>query len=280
MTPATHLWAIGYDDTERAGQVRDVISRLGWDTGHGGKYLILLDIAVVVRNPDGSFTFDHKPFPGIANILGCAAVGFLAGLVLAAPLTGAIVGALVGGVGTAASAASAGIEGDFIRKVETLMKPGTSALFVLDEEGDMEIILHAIRGLGGTVLQTNVDLDRTKLIQSTLAVASADVTETAAIARLPDHARELQGRRGNHPRETDDPVTVYTLNDPYQAEIIKAVLRGEGISCELDGERQAGLSHILEIRVLVRARDARRARKFIRRHEIQSVKEHSTLAAE
>ena len=53
--------------------------------------------------------------------------------------------------------------------------------------------------------------------------------------------------------EADDPVAVYMLNDPYQAELIKTVLRGEGIFCELDGERQAGLSDILEIGVLVRA---------------------------
>jgi len=33
----------------------------------------------------------------------------------------------------------------------------------------MDVILHAIRGLGGTVLKTNVDLDRAQLIQSTLA---------------------------------------------------------------------------------------------------------------
>jgi hypothetical protein len=70
---------------ERADQVRDEITRLGWDSGQAGKYLILLDIAVVVRHPDGSFTFDRKPFPGAANILTCTAVGFLAGLVVAAP---------------------------------------------------------------------------------------------------------------------------------------------------------------------------------------------------
>jgi len=80
--------------------------------------------------------------------------------------------------------------------------------------------------------------------------------------------------------ESDDPVTVYTLNDPYQAEIIKAALRGEGISCELDGERQAGLSEILEIGVLVRAQDADRARKLIRQHEIQWVKEHGVPRSE
>jgi len=42
------------------------------------------------------------------------------------------------------------------------MKSGTSATFVLDCEGDMDVILHAIRGLGGTVLKTNVDVERAR----------------------------------------------------------------------------------------------------------------------
>ena len=112
---------------------------------------------------------DRQPFPGVANIMVCTVVGFLAGLVVAAPLAGAAVGAVVGGAGTAASTAEAGIGDDFVREVQGLMKPGTSALFVLDDEGDMEVILHTIQGLGGTVLKTNVDLERAKLIQSTLA---------------------------------------------------------------------------------------------------------------
>ena len=171
---ASHLWAVGFDDVARAEQVRDIISGLAWDADQVGKYIILEDIAVIVRHADGSFTFDRKPFAGISNILGCSAVGFLAGLVLAAPLTGATVGAVLGGVGTAASAAAAGIGEDFIREVETMMKPGSSALFVLDDEGNMEVILHEIRGLGGTVLKTNVDQERAKLIQSTLAAQSGN----------------------------------------------------------------------------------------------------------
>lgn len=172
MTTTAHLWAVGYDDVERADQVRDTITQLGWSAGKAGKDLILLDIAVVVRHPDGTFTLEREPFPGVANILTYSAVGFLAGLMLAAPLTGATIGALVGGVGSA-TAAQVGIGEDFIREVETLMKPGSSALFVLDQEGNMEIILHTIRGLGGTVIKTNVDLQRARVIQSALVPSAA-----------------------------------------------------------------------------------------------------------
>jgi uncharacterized membrane protein len=94
--------------------------------------------------------------------------------VLAAPLAGAALGALFGGAVNAGMAAEAGISDEFIRDVESLMRPGTSALFILDDAVDMEVILHTIKGLGGNVLKTNVDPDRAKLIQSTLAQAKSD----------------------------------------------------------------------------------------------------------
>jgi len=167
MKNGEHLWAVAYDDMERANQVRDEIVRLGWDE----QYLILNDVAVVVRHLDGSFTLDRERFPSAANVLGCSAVGFIAGLVLGVPMVGAAIGAMVGGAGTALSVTSAGINHDFVTEVQGSMKTGTSALFVLDAEGDMEVILHAIHGLGGTVLKTNVDVDRARLIQSALAAA-------------------------------------------------------------------------------------------------------------
>ena len=122
MTSSGHLWAIGYDHMERADQVRDKIINLGWGMHH----LILEDVAVVVRHLDGSFTLGRERFPAASNVLGCTAVGFLAGLVLGAPLTGATIGAMVGGAGTAAASASAGIGDDFVAEVQGLMKPGTS----------------------------------------------------------------------------------------------------------------------------------------------------------
>ena len=171
MSEHAHLWAVGYNDMERADQVRDEIAELGWGTGEAGKCLHLEDIAVVVRHPDGSFTFGGQRCPGLANVLACAGVGFLGGLVLAAPLTGATMGAFFGCADFVAT--HAGISEAFIREVEGMLKPGTSALFVLDDEGDMEAVLHRIRGLGGTVLKTNVNMERAKLIQSTLAASAA-----------------------------------------------------------------------------------------------------------
>jgi uncharacterized membrane protein len=168
MTKSGNLWAVGYDDMKRANQVREEIISLGWDK----HYLMLDDVAVIARHPDGSFTLNREKFPAASNIVGASVVGFLAGLVVGTPITGATIGAMVGSAGSVAVSASVGIGDDFVEEVKELMKPGTSAIFVLDDEGDMDVILRKIRGLGGTVLKTNVDLERAQLIQSTLAAPS------------------------------------------------------------------------------------------------------------
>ena len=171
MTRRGHLWAVGFDDTGRAACVRDEITRLAWEK----RQLILRDAAVAVRYPDGSFTLNGEPFAIDTGSHGGAPGHFVARLALAAPpLTCPAISALLATVGDATC--EAGISDAFVREVECLMKPGTSVLFVLDEVGNEDAILHALRGLGGTVLRTNVDLERARLIQSTLA-APADTTQ-------------------------------------------------------------------------------------------------------
>ena len=172
MEPIAHLWAIGYDSEGRAGEVRDQVIELGWGTGGPVNGLILDDVAVLVRHADGTFSFDRDSHQAATTILGCTVLGLLAGLVAAAPITGATVGAVLGGAGGVVGNWLS-IDDGFIREVQGLMKPGTSALLVLDDGGDMEVILHHIRGLGGTVLKTNVDRERLGLIQATLSGTSA-----------------------------------------------------------------------------------------------------------
>jgi len=65
-----------------------------------------------------------------------------------------------------------------------------------------------------------------------------------------------------------DVVTVYTVSDPNQAEILRLALEAEGIMCRIDGEHQAGLTDMLQVGILVRAEDADRALKIIQSHEI------------
>jgi uncharacterized membrane protein len=171
MSQTAHLWAVGYDDPTSAERTREELTRLAG----AQQYLLLLDIAVLARGADGSFTLDRKPFPVTGNILGSGTLGFLAGLALATPLTGAAIGALFG-CGASAVAGALGLEDRFILDVKGLLKPGSAALLVLDDEGDMEIILHNIRGLGGTILKTNVDLERATLIQATLNAAATEAS--------------------------------------------------------------------------------------------------------
>jgi hypothetical protein len=66
-----------------------------------------------------------------------------------------------------------------------------------------------------------------------------------------------------------DLVTVYTLNDPVQAEIIRGALQAEGIRCFLDGLNAAELAGIgaFGINVQVPAGAADRAQRFIEAHE-------------
>jgi uncharacterized membrane protein len=166
MSKGGHLWAIGFDDMGRAEQVRHEISKLS-----DKHCLILLDTAVAVRYADGSVTLDGECLAAPIDFGRRSFASFLAGLALAAPpLTAAAVGARMRSTG--GSAGEDGIDDAFVHEVQALMKPGTSALFVLDREGDMEAILQGIQGLGGTVLKTNVDVQRARLIQSTLAAAN------------------------------------------------------------------------------------------------------------
>jgi uncharacterized membrane protein len=161
MPDVGHLWAVGFDDVSAADRVRDQVIKLA--ERHS---LVLADTTVAVRYSDGSFTVGGEPLfqPKWHGRLAT----FFASLALGAPpLTSAAVGAVTSGAQTETC-----ISDDFVGEVKQLMKPGTSALFVIDTAADLNAILEGIRGLGGTVLKTNVDLDRARLIQSTLAGSS------------------------------------------------------------------------------------------------------------
>lgn len=76
-----------------------------------------------------------------------------------------------------------------------------------------------------------------------------------------------------------DLVTVYTVSNAIEAEIIKNALEDEGIRCEIEGGHQAGEAGLIgiEIKLQVPEDDAERAREFIKEHETHHDDDDSDL---
>jgi len=173
MPESAHLWAIGYDQLDGAERFRDEITALAAPV----QYLLLRDLAILARSADGCYTLDRQPFPGAGNILCGGTLSFLAGIALAVPLLNSTaVGDLLGLAGSSVSTA-VGIDDKFIHEVQAMLKPGTSAVLMLDVVGNLEMALRGLRGMGGTVLKTNVDVERAKLLQATLRANSGNDCE-------------------------------------------------------------------------------------------------------
>jgi hypothetical protein len=70
-------------------------------------------------------------------------------------------------------------------------------------------------------------------------------------------------------QEPQDLVTVYTVGNPIEAEIIKNALLDEDIACSLENENQAGEAGLmgLEIKIQVPSSQAKQAREFLLEHE-------------
>lgn len=158
-----NLWAIGYDDPARAAAVRAEL--LGVEHRHG---LHVLDAVVATRLPDGTLELRRDvPLSVTAGAAGYGALGLLVGLVVLQPVAAAALAAVVGGA-TAWSARRLGVADGFADEAKNLVRPGTSALFLLTRSANLDAVRHAIQGLGGTVLKTSVSAELARLAQESL----------------------------------------------------------------------------------------------------------------
>lgn len=168
MSQSAHLWAVGYEDANHARHAQKVICSLA-----GPEQAVrLLEAAVLECLPDRSFQFNGKPFVAGDHSVRHGALRFLAGFALAVPLlTDEAVASVLDSTGMSASDALS-ITDKFKGDIALMMQPGTSALLVLGVAEDMTATLNRLRGLGGTILKTNVNLELANLIQRTLAAKS------------------------------------------------------------------------------------------------------------
>ena len=158
------LIAVTYDTEFKAEEVRLQFLKMQ------KSYLVSLEDAVVVEKKQNVKL--HQMYNLTASgAVGGGFWGVLIGLIFMNPLLGLVVGAGAGAVAGALS--DVGINDDFMKQLAEKLTPGTSALFVLVDSVLTDKVLDALRGTGGTVLQSSLSHEDEAKLQAALNSARA-----------------------------------------------------------------------------------------------------------
>src|SRR6185437_12653540 len=123
-------------------------------------------IAVIIRDREGKFhvTTNHHAVGGGATW--GMFWGLLFGLLFFIPVFGMAVGAGLGAL--FGKVEKTGIDKEFRDQVRDVLKPGTSALFVVVEKVTPDKAVDALSEFGGTVLKSSLSKDAEKELQEAL----------------------------------------------------------------------------------------------------------------
>ena len=155
------LIAIGYPDEATAEAAADEARRLAQDL------IIQPDaIAVIVRDKDGQYHVHTSH-----HLVGGGATwglfwGFLFGLLFFIPVLGMAIGAGMGAL--FGKLAKTSIDKQFQEQVRDMVKPGTSALFLMLEKVTPDKAVEAISRFGGTVLKSSLSNEAQAELQDAL----------------------------------------------------------------------------------------------------------------
>jgi uncharacterized membrane protein len=161
------LIAIGYPDETTAEAAAEEARRLAQDL------IIEPDaIAVIVRDQEGKYHVHTSH-----HVVGAGATwgmfwGFLFGLLFFVPVLGLAIGAGLGAL--MGKMAKTSIDKQFQDQVRDMVKPGTSALFLMLEKVTPDKATDAMSKYGGTVLKTSLSKEDEKELQDALHGQSAD----------------------------------------------------------------------------------------------------------
>ncbi|HCK80408.1 MAG TPA: DUF1269 domain-containing protein [Candidatus Competibacter sp.] len=158
--------AVAYDDRYTAEEVRLRLLRMQKE------YLIDLEDAVVAVVDEKGGVKLHQ----ITNLTAVGAVtgsfwGLLIGMLFMNPLLGLAVGAGSGALSGALT--DVGINDDFMKKLASELKPGSSVLFVLVKQFTPDKVLAELEGTGGRVLRTSLSHDDEIKLQAALDATKA-----------------------------------------------------------------------------------------------------------
>jgi uncharacterized membrane protein len=155
------LIAIGYDDETTVFDAMDEVGRLSQDL------IIQPDaVAAIVRNKEGKIRVTTNHHAVAAGTTWGLFWGFLFGILFFVPFFGMAVGAGLGAL--MGKVEKTGIDKEFQEQVRDMVKPGTSALFLVVEKVTPDKAVEAMSKFGGTVLKTSLSKDAEKELQEAL----------------------------------------------------------------------------------------------------------------
>ena len=164
--------AVAYDDMYKAQEVRLRLLRLQKE------YLIDLEDAVAaVRDEKGKVKLHQIHNLTTAGAISGSFWGLLIGLIFMNPLLGLAAGAAGGALSGAL--ADVGIDDDFMKKLASELKPGSSVLFVLVKHFTPDKVLAELEGTGGRLLKTSLSHEDEAKLQAVLDMVKP-TTEASA----------------------------------------------------------------------------------------------------
>jgi nucleotide-binding universal stress UspA family protein len=163
---------------------------------------------------------------------------------------------------------------DYTGRVEYEVRTGEAATEVVDltRQRHADLIVLGTHGRSGVLRLLLGSVAEAVLRKAPCPVLTVKRPPDSADAAPENVRKEAVKPHGSEPSaymNYDDLVTVSSIGNPAEAELIRSALQGEGIHCVLEGALQAGIVGItgVPIQIQVRAADADRAAKFIRTHE-------------
>ena len=155
------LIAIGYPDETTAQAAADEAQRLA-------KTLTIEPdaVAIIVRDTEGKFHV-HTSHHTVEDSTTWGMVwGLLFGVLFFVPFLGVAIGAGMGAL--MGKITKLGIDREFQDQVRDMVKPGTSALFLMVEKVTPDKAVEALSKYGGTVLKTSLSKDGEAELQEAL----------------------------------------------------------------------------------------------------------------
>jgi uncharacterized membrane protein len=155
------LIAIGYDDETTAAAAAEEVNRLARDL------IIEPDaVAVIVRDQEGKYkvTTNHHPVGGGASW--GMFWGLLFGVLFFVPVFGMAVGAGLGAL--FGKIEKTGVDKAFQEQVRDMVRPGTSALFLVVEKVTPDKAIEGLSQFGGTVMKSSLSRDAEHQVQEAL----------------------------------------------------------------------------------------------------------------